>query len=111
MPFDDTTRTTDTVRILDEVIAVLGPKGERWSQRVYHNRKGQHCLRGALHYARRKLKTPAGDRATDCIRQAIREIPGLLAYWAYVEPFNDRREAKFRGVRAVLARARQLANE
>ena len=43
MPFDDTTRPTDTVRILDEVIAVLGPKGERWSQRVYHNRKGQHC--------------------------------------------------------------------
>jgi hypothetical protein len=38
MPFDDTTRTTDTVRILDEVIAVLG------------------------HYARRKLKTPAGHR-------------------------------------------------
>jgi hypothetical protein len=59
-----------------------------------------------LHYARLKLRTVKGDRATV---QAIHEIPDLPGYWGYVEAFNDRREAKLRDVLAVVLRARELA--
>jgi hypothetical protein len=41
------------LRIIDAVIARLGPKGERWHHGT-RDAKGKYCLRSALHYARRK---------------------------------------------------------
>ena len=109
MPLDGINHgAADALRIINAVIALLGPKGERWHHGT-HDAKGKHCLRSALHYARRKLKTAPGDPATAYIRQAIREVPQLPRFFDYVEAFNCRSATKFRDVREVLLRAKELA--
>jgi hypothetical protein len=109
MPLDGIDHgAADTVRIIDAVIEALGPKGERWRKGGMSDASGRHCLRGALFYARRKIDV-RGDRATDCILEAIRKIPNLPGCWASMEAFNDRKNTKFRDVRDVLLRARELA--
>jgi hypothetical protein len=109
MPLDGIDHgAADALRIIDAVIARLGPKGERWHHGT-RDAKGKYCLRSALRYARRKLKTAPGDPATDYIRQAIREVPGLPGFYGYVEAFNSRGATKFRDVREVLLRAKELA--
>jgi hypothetical protein len=52
MPLDGIDHgVADALRIIDAV--VLGPKGERWHHGT-RDTKGMHCLRSALHYARRE---------------------------------------------------------
>ena len=108
MPFDGNDPTS-AVRLIDAVLDVLGPEGERWIKKRLSNARGHHCILGALAYSRRKLRTPRGDLATDYIRQAIRELPGDPLWLTSVTCFNDYPDRRFTDVRDVLRRARVLA--
>ena len=116
MPFDGTTdqRTVHTIKIIDLMLEILGPNGERWLQGGFHDVDGNHCILGALRYVRRRLGTSAEeDDATHCIQQAIR-VGGKsdrLSKWCDIQWFNDDSHREFQEIRAALHAARELAHD
>jgi hypothetical protein len=111
MPFDGTgTAKTDELRILDKVLEVLGPHGERWIKDTLSNEVGDHCVLGALRHARRKLKTARGDKATLYIKLAINLAPRVpQGCRSSIATFNDDDNITFVQVRDVLRAARAIA--
>ncbi len=71
MPFDFTEShavafsepSTPEIKIIDGALALLGPHGERWIKGSLE-RRGRHCLFGALTYA-------ANDLHLSHVRQAV----------------------------------------
>ena len=108
MPFDG--METDEIRLLDKMLEVLGPNGERWIKSTLSNEDGDHCVLGALHYARRKLKTAKGDKATLYIKLALNLTPRVPQWCrSSIATFNDNENINFVQVRNVLRAARAIA--
>jgi hypothetical protein len=107
MPFDGRQPSAE-VRVLDQALEVLGPKGEFWIQGENSDRRGNRCMLGAVNYARRKLGIKQ-DLTTIFIIRALcasntcRDIP------LYIESFNDHPGRTFDEVAGVLVHARNLA--
>lgn len=103
MPFDGSLRSRE-VQIIDLILEVLGPNGERWIKGYETSTEGGHCLMGALKYSRRRLRI-RGDETQSHIKRAIgiRYLRGIA-----VTTFNDSTD-DFRIIRHVLLRARWLA--
>ena len=74
--------------------------GANWTQGMYENASGAHCLVGAANHVR----ISSIDDAKHWLRLAIAEV---MPEARRIEDFNDR--STFAEVAAVIARARQLA--
>jgi len=114
MPFDAMPAITESeaataLRLIDAVIEALGPNGERWRKGDLTSPDGKHCIMGALHYCRRKLRTPRGDRTTFFLRRAINHDLPFFHYAVSVMQFNDLKCDGFADVRKILLLARELA--
>src|ERR1700739_3767922 len=59
-------------RVIDEVLRILGPKGENWIQGSIKDGKGSYCLMGAIDLARERLNVSNGD-AIRFVRDALRK--------------------------------------
>src|ERR1700722_12169993 len=103
MPFDGNADRPE-VRIIDLMLEVTGPNGEKWIKGKETSAEGGHCVMGALNYSRRKLGI-RGDETHRHIRSAIK-MRTLRGGWP-VTAFNDGTD-DFRIIRHVLLRARWL---
>jgi hypothetical protein len=93
------TSTPESVGTLEHMDSYFSDEGN-WTQSMYANANGARCLVGAANFVR---VSPIDD-AKHWVRLAIAEVaPGTRR----IEDFND--SHTFAEVKAVIARARQLA--
>ena len=91
--------TNPTTAVLLLALEILGPSGKKWARGYLSDRKGRHCMRGAVNLARRRLKIK-GDDAIQHLRVAVKDerFPGIK--WN-VQNFNDSRARSFPDVRTA----------
>jgi hypothetical protein len=109
MPFDGTD-FRPAVAVIDKVIDLLGPNGERWIKSSTSSPDGR-CIIGALRRSRLELKVK-GDKAATYIRHAIAVLEPPAHPWrepSTIPFFNDIPHRKFGDVAMVLAYARAMA--
>ena len=104
MPFDLASEPSIETRILDEMLEILGPNGERWIKDLEQDDKGGYCMLGALGLVLQRLGFPHGDPIT-YINQAIYEAYGKVIS---VVEFSDSPRRRFQEIRRVLRLAKTV---
>src|ERR1700757_1141814 len=100
MPFDGT--VSDKGRVIDEMLRILGPKGERWIKDKLADAQGGMCMLGALRSAHQNLGLPDNAGAGAAILEAIQQEAGSFLQ---IEAFNDLQDS-FGPIRRVLHAAK-----
>src|SRR5260370_37205925 len=99
MPFDSTEShavpfsapATPEIKIIDGALALLGPHGERWMKGSLE-RRGRHCLFGALTYAAHDLHLSHVRRAVALrIAAASPVAPGSPHPATAIAPYSAER--------------------
>lgn len=103
MPFDGT--PSDKVRLIDEMLRVLGQNGKYWIKRHVTDHHGNHCMLGSLYEAERNLNLSARAVTEASIIEAIGQKRGKLMT---VEAFNDWGDTRFADVQEVLEAAKVI---
>jgi hypothetical protein len=97
--------------VIDRMLHILGPNGERWTRGIHTDEERNHCILGALRRARHELKIK-GDKSAMHIRHAIAALSPPPTYWHgtfTIPDFNDCMSRKFSEIAMVLAYARAMA--
>jgi hypothetical protein len=97
-----------TVAMLDLLIEFFGD-GEHWIKRRYGDRRGSHCLVGAMRYLHSRYNL-ARARTGVYLRRAMINLPGP-PWWEHphLEHYNDHRYVESGQVLALIRIARELA--
>jgi hypothetical protein len=102
MPFDEASHHAMEVRILDEMLRILGQDGEYWIQD--HERAGQRfCIVGALKHAEHLLRIYNCHGTHQLISATIERCHDTHAS---IIDFNDSRDRSFADIREVLLLAK-----
>jgi hypothetical protein len=106
----DAAKAVEAVCMLDAVLELFGPAGERWMRGRYHDPKqGRFCLVGAMNYLQRERRIAPGA-SDEYLHAAIwpRGIPPGAPPYPLVW-FNDNGRRTFNELRTVIEKARTLA--
>jgi hypothetical protein len=99
--------TNSTTAVLLLALEILGPSGKKWARGTLSDRKGRHCMRGAVNLARRRLKVK-GDAAIRLLHASVKDERFEGWQWN-VQNFNDWPQRKFADVRLAIQLAIALS--
>jgi hypothetical protein len=99
--------TNPTTAVLLLALEILGPSRKKWARGCLSDRKGRHCIRGAVNLARRRQKVK-GDDAIRLLGASVKDE--RFEGWPWnVQNFNDWTQRKFADVRLAIQLAIALS--
>ena len=108
MPFDGLGVNQDML-VIDKMLEIFGPNGERWIQGVEYHPGRSWCLVGALKSARRRLRS-RDDEAGKFIVYAIWHADNTaIKRRMSIEEWNDQSGRTFDEIKDMLSFARTVA--